>query len=78
VPAPRRPDPEIEALIHAAVRSSAPDTDRLSALRAQCWPGGDDRLVRAAREWLRRWGPRCDIAALPVCSCRSGRCGLCN
>jgi hypothetical protein len=44
-----------------------------------CWPGGPhDRTERAALQWLRRWRPERLGAALPVCSCATGRCTVCN
>ena len=47
-------------------------------LREGCWPGGEDRTEPAAREWVRLWGPR-GLAPLPLaCSCRGGRCAVCN
>jgi hypothetical protein len=44
-----------------------------------CWPGGsEDRLDRAALEWLRLWRPECSSASLPACSCAAGYCTVCN
>ena len=48
-------------------------------LFARCWPGGcDDRHDPISIEWLRRWSPKTVTAARVACSCRQGRCGLCN
>lgn len=44
-----------------------------------CWPGGSaDRTQPIARHWLRRWRPVRAATALPVCSCATGRCAVCN
>jgi hypothetical protein len=46
---------------------------------AWCWPGGpDDRSDRVALEWVRRWRPEKSGARLPLCSCETGRCAVCN
>lgn len=43
------------------------------------WPGGaEDRTERAALDWLRLWRPQRAGAPLPVCSCVTGRCAVCN
>ena len=43
------------------------------------WPGGpEDRTERAALDWLRHGQPEQINAELPVCSCSTGRCVLCN
>ena len=75
-PDPR--DPNIEALLRGAVTPGAPDMADLAALRLRCWPGGGDRSVRIALEWLRRWGPSRAMAPAPQCGCATGRCGVCN
>lgn len=44
-----------------------------------CWPGGaEDHVDRAALAWLRLWRPGRGAPALPVCSCPTGRCTVCN
>ena len=63
---------------------TGPETDVLAlALTAElvdrCWPGGiADRSESIARGWLRMWGPVKVIAALPGCTCATGRCPVCN
>ena len=48
-------------------------------LAAGCWPGGpEDRGRPAAISWIRRWHPARTVASLPVCTCRDGRCAICN
>jgi len=56
------------------------DAHRLaSRIVSFCWPGGsDDRSEPAALDWVRRWRPATGGAALPVCSCAAGICGVCN
>jgi hypothetical protein len=41
---------------------------------------GDDRLERAALQWLRRFDP-VELAGgghAPECTCHTGRCQICN
>ena len=66
-----RGDPGIATHIESVSSRAGPDTDRLlSAMLCFCWPGGSgDRTEPAAREWVRRWGPRRAGAIMPVCSC---------
>jgi hypothetical protein len=66
------------------IKAAAPHGDlqaqRLAGfiLRA-CWPRGPEhRDERAAREWIRNCHPDLVTARLPVCSCSTGRCMLCN
>lgn len=71
---------DIAALIEALAHRSEFETARLMAtLRNRPWPGGHaDRTEPAALEWVRRWGPA-RLAATPLdCSCRRGRCAVCN
>ncbi|MGZ4245570.1 MAG: hypothetical protein ACXVSE_14885 [Solirubrobacteraceae bacterium] len=50
-----------------------------SRLVAYCWPGGQhDRYNTAAVAWVREWGPLRTGVAVPVCSCASGHCDVCN
>jgi hypothetical protein len=62
--------------------SGARPVDRLgltARLIAYCWPGGlEDRYVLAGADWVREWGPRRSGAAVPVCTCASGFCDICN
>ncbi|HEX8975233.1 MAG TPA: hypothetical protein VF781_01880 [Solirubrobacteraceae bacterium] len=58
---------------------AAADDGLLRALSAACWPGGGrDRADPVAAEWVRRWRPGTGHGVFPVCSCRLGRCALCN
>lgn len=44
-----------------------------------CWPGGlQDRTDLHALNWLRRWRPEPIGTEMPVCTCASGRCAICN
>jgi hypothetical protein len=58
---------------------TAAETRRFTAeLNDRCWPGGSDRTVPAALDWLRRWGPG-GARPLPLaCGCAHGRCDVCN
>ena len=73
-------DAHVAALIESVATRSESETDRLvSTLRGRCWPGGlADRTERPALEWVRRWGPARLTAAPVACSCRQGRCAVCN
>jgi hypothetical protein len=65
---------ELEALMQAA----AEGRDLVTRLAGDCWPGGADRTIAPARAWLRGWGPYLMSAPGPWCTCRSGRCTVCN
>ena len=72
-----------ELRIHVAASVSAAEPLALRGLTSRlisaCWPGGvPDRTNPAARAWLRYWRPQRTGAELPVCSCASGRCTVCN
>jgi hypothetical protein len=44
-----------------------------------CWPAGmDDRAQPVALVWLRQWWPERLGAEIPVCSCATGHCPVCN
>lgn len=66
--------------IHSSACRSGAAADRLTAqIFDSCWPGGsDDRTERAALDWLRQWHPDGFASELPTCSCKTGRCVLCN
>jgi hypothetical protein len=73
-------DAHVAALIESLAKRSDFETSRLVALlRHHSWPGGHaDRVEPAALEWVRRWGPS-RLSAEPLdCSCRVGRCAVCN
>jgi hypothetical protein len=65
---------------HVEAARHGGDARRLaSRIMGFCWPGGsDDRSEPAALDWVRRWRPASAGAALPVCSCAAGNCGICN
>jgi hypothetical protein len=68
---------------HIAAAASATRRARLRAMTARlvayCWPGGQpDRYNPAAVAWVREWGPLRTDAAVPVCTCASGYCAVCN
>jgi hypothetical protein len=72
-------DPQIEAHIESISTRAALDTERLvSAMLGRCWPGGADRSVPAALEWVRLWGPRRMGPFTHACSCEVGHCQVCN
>jgi hypothetical protein len=73
-------DDGIRKHIEAAANRPPGDTRRLTdGIVGGCWPGGGaDRTEPAARRWLRRWRPETAVARLPVCSCTSGHCLVCN
>jgi hypothetical protein len=68
---------DIAALVTAA-EAAARDEARLARLVRHSWPAGSDATRPAARDWVRRWGPRRITAALPDCACAAGTCGWCN
>jgi hypothetical protein len=62
-----------------AARKDGQSTQLALRIRRHCWPGGPaDRTAPAARDWVRRWGPRGVVPAAPGCSCAHGRCAVCN
>jgi hypothetical protein len=72
-----------ELRLHIATSVTASEPAALRGLTSRivsvCWPGGhQDRSNPAARAWLRHWRPQQNEATLPVCSCVSGRCAVCN
>jgi hypothetical protein len=71
---------ELRQHIDSAAPRGGPNSLRLASLIVgACWPGGpEDRTERVALDWLRRWRPEQVAAELPVCSCSTGRCVLCN
>jgi hypothetical protein len=71
-------DPDLHALLDLAVLAGATDISRLAALRDRNWPGGGDRSIPHAHDWLRRWGPRRAVAAAPACARPHAHCPVCN
>jgi hypothetical protein len=73
-------DPPIGAHIASISTRAESDTERLiSVLLGVCWPGGTaDRREPGALEWVRRWGPRRSMQIWLACSCKVGRCQVCN
>jgi hypothetical protein len=73
-------DRRVAAHIQSVSTRADSDTERLvSGMLRNCWPNGSfDRTEPGALEWLRRWGPQGIVQVLPVCSCPSGICHLCN
>jgi hypothetical protein len=73
---------DIREQIESALRRETPEGRRLtSRIINACWPGGSgDRTEPAARRWLQQWRPSRAGAGstLPVCSCSSGHCAVCN
>jgi hypothetical protein len=72
---------ELRIHLDASVTASRPAELRemTSRIVSACWPGGhEDRSLPAARAWFRYWRPQRAGATLPVCSCASGHCAVCN
>jgi hypothetical protein len=71
---------ELRHHIKSAVPHGRADGRRLSTLIVSaCWPGGpEDRVERAALDWIRHWHPERIAAEVPACSCATGRCTVCN
>jgi hypothetical protein len=70
----------ITALIETVATWTTADKDRLAAmLGVHCYPGGPvDRRDPSGIEPLRGWRAGGPTPALPACSCRRGRCHICN
>jgi hypothetical protein len=63
------------------VAAGRPDNSRRLTARilCRCWPGGPgDRTEPSALAWVAQWRPEREAATIPVCSCFSGRCSVCN
>jgi hypothetical protein len=74
----RREDP-IGLHVGSIANRSEHEARRLAAAVAdRCWSPSSEGSVPAALEWLRRWGPKGLAPSTPACSCRAGRCMLCN
>jgi hypothetical protein len=73
-------DAPIGAHIASISTRAESDTERLiSVLLGVCWPGGTaDRSDPGALERVRRWGPRRGVQIWLACSCKFGRCQVCN
>lgn len=73
-----------KANIAAHIRSTAGRTGAengrlVSELLSRSWPGGEhDRIEPAALDWVRRWRNSSAALPVPLCSCRTGYCRLCN
>ena len=70
----------IAAHIRTTSGRTAAETGRLvSELLRRSWPGGEhDRSERAALDWVGRWRNSGAAVSVPLCSCRTGYCQLCN
>ena len=71
---------ELRRHLESAAPYGGPRAIRLASLiLGACWPGGPaDRTERAALEMLRHGASVGVAAELPVCSCSTGHCVLCN
>jgi hypothetical protein len=79
--APRMQDGSDRARLTALIAATedAQGQHLAAVLRDHCWPdGGADRTEPAARAWLRRWHVERLAAAVRSCTCRRGRCAVCN
>ena len=65
-------------LTSLSIRTHAETVVLTARLREACWPGSDDRTDALAREWLRVGGPVAGSPGAVGCSCRTGRCRVCN
>jgi hypothetical protein len=66
-------------IAQVAKRDDASRQRLIARIAERCWPGGTgDRVEPVALHWLRHWRPAQSVAPLPVCTCASGRCGVCN
>jgi hypothetical protein len=70
----------LAAIIESIAMRTENDTARLArAWLGRSWPGDAmDRHEPGAIDWLRRWGPKGPAPVPPACSCRAGRCAVCN
>ena len=70
----------IAAHIRSTSGRTGAETGRLvSELLRRSWPGGGhDRTEPAALDWVRRWRNSRSVVSVPLCSCRTGYCKLCN
>jgi hypothetical protein len=72
-------DRQIAGYIDSIAARSEHEGERLAwSMISRSWPDASDCTVPAAREWVRRWGPRGLAPIPPACSCAVGRCGVCN
>ena len=72
-------DDPIALHVGSIANRSEHESRRLAAAVAdRCWNRSSERSVPAALEWLRLWGPKGVTPTPPACSCRLGRCLLCN
>jgi len=68
--------PDIAELVRVAAEEQVSNLIAPSA-----WPTDkQDRRWPAAARWLCKWLPKhsLPLSHLPVCTCRAGRCGICN
>jgi hypothetical protein len=71
------PHGDIAALIESV--EDRIQEDLFTRSMSECWPGGPSDSIRpGALEWVRRWGPGGSPPAGRACSCRAGRCSVCN
>jgi hypothetical protein len=62
-----------------AARENRRSPTAVNRLTNTCWPGGaGDRMEPVAVDWVRRWRPASIAIPLPVCTCVTGRCRICN
>jgi hypothetical protein len=61
-----------------SLRTHAETVVLTARLREACWPGSDDRTDALSREWLARSGPFPRTPTTYGCTCRTGRCRVCN
>jgi hypothetical protein len=72
-------DVRIHDYIKFAARADRDPRRLTKRIMSACWPGGSaDRIEPGGMMVLRAHGPERIAAHLPDCSCREGRCLLCN
>ena len=71
---------DIRDHIRRAARRETPAGRGISVrIIGACWPGGPaDRTEPVALLWVSRWRPLAAGTSLPVCTCHTGHCLVCN
>ena len=70
----------IPSIIESIATRTEADALRVAGrLIGRSWPGDvADQRHPGAFAWLRRWGPRGPVPPAQPCTCRAGRCLVCN
>jgi hypothetical protein len=70
--------PRDQSLIAHIEAVSSRDDRATARLLASLAGGTGDCSNPTALDWVRRWGPARAVFSPPACSCRAGRCRVCN